>query len=129
MDGRPASRTSDQLSPSLSHDAEADDSLDLLSGLTGARLRTLYVDCESGLSGSRRLFRVEFDAEDYSSGDIIARISSGRRLIVRGERHEVGTSNGRHSATTFCRRIMLPEDVDIGGYDIGLRHAIDISRY
>jgi len=76
------------------------------------------------------MFRVEFDVEGYDVDDISVRVHAGGRLVVNGVRRE--TDGGRTSTTEFCRKIRLPDDVDLTRLDCYLqpngRVAVEAPR-
>ena len=81
-------------------------------------------------SPTQRMFHVDFDVEGYDVDDISVRVHSGRRLVVNGVRRE--TDGGRTSTTEFCRKIRLPDDVDLDRLDCYLqpdgRVAVEAPR-
>jgi len=65
------------------------------------------------------MFHVEFDVEGYDAEDLSVRVHSGRCLVLRGLRRQ--TDAGRTSTTEFCRKIRLPDDVDLARLDCWLQ--------
>lgn len=69
--------------------------------------RPIYVtDPETG----KKYVRLQFDFQGFESKDIKIKIA-GRKLIIFATRRE--TDSSRRSTTEFCRKIKLPEDVDV----------------
>jgi len=64
------------------------------------------------------MFRFEFDVDGYDVEDLSARVHAGRRLVLSGVRRQ--TDAGRSSTTEFCRKIRLPDDVELARLDCRL---------
>ncbi len=69
--------------------------------------RPIYVKCPDT---GKKMIRLQFDVQGFESKDIKIKVT-GRKLVIFAIRRE--TDSGRRSTTEFCRKIKLPEDVDV----------------
>lgn len=69
--------------------------------------KPLYVICPQT---GKRMIKMQFDVTGFHSRDLKIKLS-GRKLIIYAV-HKV-TDSGRKSTTEFCRKIKLPDDVDL----------------
>ena len=69
--------------------------------------RTLYSTCPSS---GRRMVQLQFDVQGFSRRDIKVKLC-GRKLIISALHRQAGS--GRRSTAEFCRKIKLPDDVDV----------------
>ena len=69
--------------------------------------RPHYSTCSTS---GRKMVRLQFDVQGFSSRDIKVKLC-GRKLIIFALHREA--DSGRRSTTEFCRKIKLPDDVDV----------------